>query len=132
MLTGDTGVRYHVHMNTKTTLPISEARKNIFEIAERVQRSSTYYTLTERGRPKAVIMSAEEFESWQETLEVMRDFPDLEKDIKEARKDYKKGNYVTLEEILADEGFVAADTSKRRHAVSSRRTKKGPKRARKN
>lgn len=40
-----------------------------------------YYTLTDKGRPKAVVMSAEEFESWAETLEVMRDFPNLDKDI---------------------------------------------------
>ena len=77
-------------MDTKTTLPISEARQKIFKIAELVQKPSTYYTLTEKGRPKAVILSAEEFESWQETLEVNRDFPNLKKDIKMAENDYKK------------------------------------------
>lgn len=97
------------HMNTKTTLPISEARKKIFKIAEDVQKPSTYYTLTEKGRPKAVILSAEEFESWQETLEVSRDFPNLEKEIKMAERDYKKKKYATLEEVLAKEGFVLAD-----------------------
>jgi len=96
-------------MDTKTTLPISEARKKIFKIAEKVQKPSTYYTLTEKGIPKVVVMSAEEFESWRETLEVMRDFPNLEKDVKKAEKDFKKGNYSTLEKILAKEGFVLAD-----------------------
>ena len=90
-------------MDTKTTLPISEARKKIFKIAEKVQKPSTYYTLTEKGIPKVVVMSAEEFESWRETLEVMRDFPNLEKDVKKAEKDFKKGNYSTLEKILAKE-----------------------------
>ena len=96
-------------MDTKTTLSISEARKKIFKIAEKVQKPSTYYTLTEKGIPKVVVMSAEEFESWRETLEVMRDFPNLEKDVKKAEKDFKKGNYSTLEKILAKEGFVLAD-----------------------
>jgi len=96
-------------MDTKTTLPISEARKKIFKIDEKVQKPSTYYTLTEKGIPKVVVMSAEEFESWRETLEVMRDFPNLEKDVKKAEKDFKKGNYSTLEKILAKEGFVLAD-----------------------
>lgn len=50
-------------MNTKTTVPISEARKNIFSIASEVQNPNVYYTLTERGRPKAVLISAEKFES---------------------------------------------------------------------
>ena len=100
-------------MNAKTTLPISEARKRIFEIAEKVQKLSTHYILTENGRPKAVFMSVEEFESWQETLEVIRDFPDLEKDIKKAEKEYKQGNYSTLEDVLSKQGFVLADKSKK-------------------
>lgn len=45
-----------------TTIPISEARKNIFSIAEEVQNPNVHYTLTERGRPKIVILSAEKFE----------------------------------------------------------------------
>jgi len=50
-------------MRTQTTLPISEARKNIFLIAEKVQKEDAYYTLTERGRPKVVIVSADRFEA---------------------------------------------------------------------
>ncbi|MBI3459199.1 type II toxin-antitoxin system Phd/YefM family antitoxin [Candidatus Azambacteria bacterium] len=65
-----------------------------------MQKPSKYYTLTEKGRPKVVMMSAEDFESWQETLEVRKDFPNLEKDIKRAREDYKKGDYVTLNDLL--------------------------------
>jgi len=100
-------------MDTKTTLPISEARKKIFKIAEKVQRPATYYTLTEKGRPKAIILSADEFESWQETLEVMRIFPKLEKDIKKAEKEYKKGHCRTLEDVLFKEGFILSKKSKR-------------------
>ncbi|MBM3257616.1 MAG: type II toxin-antitoxin system Phd/YefM family antitoxin [Candidatus Nealsonbacteria bacterium] len=95
-------------MDTKTTLSISEARRKIFKIAEKVQKPSTYYTLTEKGKPKVVVLSAEEFESWQEALEVSRIFPNLEKDIKTAEKDFKKKKCATLEEILAKEGFVLA------------------------
>lgn len=50
-------------MKTKTTLSISEARKRFFAIAEEVQQPNNYYTLTERGKPKAVIVSADYFES---------------------------------------------------------------------
>jgi len=108
-------------MNIKTTLPISEARKKIFDIAEEVQKPNNYYTFTEKGRPKAVLMSAEDFESWQETLEVMRDFPNLKKDIEEVEKAFKSGeykNWTTLEELLAKEGFQIADKSKKRYGVS--------------
>jgi len=93
-------------MDTKTTLPISEARKKIFRIAKMVQKPTTYYTLTEKGRPKVVILSADEFESWQETLEVVRIFPKLGEDIERAEKQYKKGDYLTLEKVLSKEGFI--------------------------
>jgi len=100
-------------MNTKTTLSISEARKKIFEMAKKVQKPSTHYILTEKGKPKVAFMSAEEFESWQETLEVLRDFPNLEKNIKKAKREYKRGDYSTLESVLSKEGFVLASKRKK-------------------
>lgn len=121
-------------MDTKTTLPISEARKKIFKIAEKVQKPSTYYTLTEKGRPKAVIMSAEEFESWQETLEVMREFPNLDKEIKEIDRAVKSGEYkkwTTLDELLKEYGYVLADKGKNKYNVSIKNRTKSKKTARK-
>jgi prevent-host-death family protein len=53
-------------MKTKTTLSITEARKNIYAIADEIQKAEKYYTLTEHGRPKVVMLSAEEFESLTE------------------------------------------------------------------
>lgn len=99
-------------MDTGTTLSISEARKKIFAIADMVQKPSIFYTLTEQGKPKAVVMSANEFESWQETLEVVRIFPNLEKDIKKAEREYKNKNCSSLEKVLAKEGFVLAQKKK--------------------
>jgi antitoxin YefM len=99
-------VRYYVHMDTKTTISISEARKEIFRIAEKVQRPSVNFVLTEKGRPKAVIISADEFESWKETMEVANIFPNLSKDVAQAEKEYKKGYGVKFEDILLKEGFV--------------------------
>ncbi len=121
-------------MDTKTTLPISEARKKIFEIAEDAQKPGRYYTLTENGRPKAVIMSAEEFESWQETLEVIWEFPNLRKDIEETEKAFKSGEYkkwITLDNLLAKEGFLVADKSSKKYAVSSKHQAKRGKRVKK-
>jgi len=120
-------------MRTKTTIPISEARKKIFEIAKEVQKPNNYYTLTEKGRPKAVIMSAEEFESWQETMEVMREFPDLDKDVKEADRAVKTGEYkkwATLDEIMAKYGYIVADKGKTKYGVGNKNRKKSAKRIR--
>lgn len=104
-------------MNTQNTLPITSARKDIFKLAEKVQRPGIRYTLTENGRPKVVMMSANEFDSWQETMEIMSD-PELMKDIKKAEKDFKNGDYVTLEDMLAEEGFVLADESRKKYVSS--------------
>lgn len=110
-------------MNTATILPITEARKRIFEIADEVENSRNHFMLTARGIPKAIIMSVDEFVSWIETLEVMREFPDLEKDIKQAEQDLATGNYVTLEELLAEEGLILADKSKGKYVPSKSKSK---------
>ena len=93
-------------MSIKTTIPISEARKNIFKIANEVQKADKYYTLTEKGRPRAVVLSAEQFESIIETLEVIKDFPNLEKDIKKAKNEQRLSRTKPLEDILAKRGYV--------------------------
>jgi len=119
-------------MNTKTTISITEARKKIFDISDKVQNPGVYFTLTEKGRPKVVLMSVEEFESWQETLEVMKDFPDLDKEIKEMDIAVKSGGYkswVTLEDVMAKYGYVLADKGKKQYGLGSKTRKKSAKRA---
>src|SRR3989344_7642142 len=107
--------------SVKNTIPISEARKRIFAIAREVQVPNRVYTLTEKGRPKAVIMSAEEYESMVETMEVSRLFPDLDKDIAETRKAIRTGEYKkwpTLKDLERDWGF-ASEKPKRKYGVRS-------------
>ena len=111
-------------MNIKHIIPISQARKEIFAIAKQVQRLGQHYTLTENGHPKLVVLSASEFESLVETVEVLRTFPDLEEDIDEAEKEYKRGNLKTLDEILAKEGYVKVAKGKKKHGLQSRSARK--------
>ena len=115
-------------MNIKT-LPISEARRKIFDIAEDIQIPGTHYILTERGISKVVVLSASEYDSWIETMEVIRDFPNLKKDIQEAEEEYERGEYVALQQLLAKDGYVKAI---KRHGISSGSYKKSSKRTRKN
>ncbi len=95
-------------MNTKTTLPISKARKEIFKIAEEIQKPGVIYTLTEKGIPKAVMMSAEEFDSLLENLEILSN-PKIMANIKEAEEELKRGEYVTLDELMEEYGYTDAD-----------------------
>lgn len=114
-------------MDTRTTLSVSEARKNIFSIIDQVEKLGAVYTLTEKGRPKAVIMSADEFESWVETFEVMKDWPTYKKDIKKAHDDLLHGRAISFEKVLADNGLKIAE-KKGKYGVSSRIRKTGTKR----
>ena len=117
-------------MEVKTTLSVSEARKQIFKILQEVEEYGRRYILTEKGRPKAVLLSAEEFESWLETLEVAKDFPGLIKDIRDTERDIKAGkhkNYKRLEQVLEDKKNGA--NSVKRHGISAAIKTKSHKRA---
>lgn len=75
-----------------TTVPITKVRKNIFSVTD-AARDGAYITITEHGEAKAVLMSADEFDSWKETLAVMREFPGIEKDLAAARRAMRSGAY---------------------------------------
>jgi len=119
-------------MSTKTTISISEARKRFFDIADDVQVPNRVYTLTAGGKPKAVIMSAEEYESMVETMEVNRIFPDLDKEVREVDKAFKTGEYKkwpTLGDLEKDWGFTVT-RSKKKNAVHPGNKAKSKKKSR--
>ena len=110
--------------SVSTTLPVTEARKRIFEIVNDIENTSRHYTLTEHGRPKVVMMPSEEFESWMETLDIMSR-PDLMKEILTSHDDYRKGKVVSLEKVLNKENEpVSLKPSKTQRHVSGRSQKK--------
>ena len=118
-------------MDIKNTLPVTEVRKKLFQIVEEVDKAGTHYIITEKGKAKAVIVSVEEFESLVETIEVMNEFPDLDKDIKEFEADIKSGRYKTyptLEEIINKHAFTVADKSKIKYGLQNKTKAKGRKR----
>lgn len=116
-------------MNPKNFITVTEARKRIFDLLGDVQTPGEQYVITEKGKPKAVLLSFDEYDSLMETLEVMQEFPDLKKDIQEAEREYKSGeylNYTTLEELLSREGYVFADKGKKTYDIQGKvQTKRG-------
>ena len=116
----------------KTILSATEARNNFFKILERIDKPNQSFTITLKGEPKAVILSFDEYDSWLETIEILKD-PILINDIKQAEKDFATGNYVSLEEVLKEEGFVLADKPRKKtNEVSRSFKKKGSKKLKKN
>ncbi|QRN78790.1 MAG: type II toxin-antitoxin system Phd/YefM family antitoxin, partial [Nocardiopsis sp. BM-2018] len=55
------------------TIPITEAKAKIAELADRAQREHADYTFTKNGRPAVVMMSVAQYESLMETLSILSD-----------------------------------------------------------
>jgi len=108
-------------MNTKTTLSATEARQDFFNILDKVGKTNVPFTITINGVPKVVIMNAEEFDSWQETLDIMSN-PELVKGIEESKKELKAGKYSTFEEVFGMTPEEAlADKGKKKYGQSKKR-----------
>lgn len=80
-------------------LSVTDARKQLFSLTDSVVEQRSAYLLTDRGRPKAVLMPVEEYESWQETVDILRD-PHTLQELQVAAVEYEKGKYVSLDDIL--------------------------------
>lgn len=83
------------------TISITEGRKRLFQIAEEVQNPDTRYVFTDKGMSKITLIASSEYDSILETLEVMREFPNLKDDIAEGRKEFKEGKTTKLSDYLA-------------------------------
>ncbi|MFN2318768.1 MAG: type II toxin-antitoxin system Phd/YefM family antitoxin [Dermatophilaceae bacterium] len=83
------------------TLPISAAKARLSELVDEVVTTGEHVTITRNGTPAAVLVSADEWESLQETLH-WQSVPGIQEAIKEADDDYAAGRTVTIEEIKAD------------------------------
>ena len=84
------------------TLPLSEAKSRLSGLVEQVRSLDEQVVITRNGRPAAVLVSAEEFERWKETIEVRGDVQ-LMKEIRAGLRALKarKARLYTLEELLA-------------------------------
>ena len=72
-------------------MTITEARKNLYAVVDEAEHHGVAIAITHNGTPKVVVMSFEEYEGWQETMEIMAD-RELDKELEEAMKEMKAGN----------------------------------------
>ncbi len=80
------------------TLPITKAREELTTLVDKANKLLDEYVITVNGSPAAVLMSAAEYESWKETIDILSD-KKLMKSIKEGEEDFKKGDFVTFEQL---------------------------------
>ena len=72
------------------TLSVSEAKMRLSGLIEVVNATDEEVVITKNGRPAAVLVSPEEFESWRETIAIRSDAA-LMKEIRKGLKVLKTG-----------------------------------------
>ena len=83
------------HLTTPT--PLTSARSHLGEIVDRVISTGTDFVITKHGRPAAVVVGYEEYESLIETLNILSD-PSTMDALDEAENELVAGDLVDLEE----------------------------------
>lgn len=75
--------------NLSSNLQANEARSNFYQILEEAGTNLRQFIITPRGKkPSVVIMSADEYEGWLETIEILSD-PKLSESIRKSLKTKK-------------------------------------------
>ena len=85
---------------TTTTLSVTEARNNLLNLIRESKAMLKRIVITKNGKPEAVLMSYDEFESWMETLEIAQD-PKLVEEILQSKKEAEEGRVIPLKQALA-------------------------------
>lgn len=84
---------------------LKNLRPRLPKIINEVDRKMDRFIITRRGKPVALLMSVEDYESVLETLDILSDAK-LVKRIKKAREDVKKGRSTPLKLIEKELGLV--------------------------
>ncbi|MEK7558855.1 MAG: type II toxin-antitoxin system Phd/YefM family antitoxin [Patescibacteria group bacterium] len=77
---------------------ISNARANLPDLVDKVDKYMNRVIITVNGKPKATLISADELESLEETAEILA-IPGAKKSIMEGLKQAKKGQGIPLSEF---------------------------------
>jgi len=78
---------------------VSKARATFLDIIKNAHRGSNKYIVTTNGVAQAVIMGVDEYESWLETVNILKDASWV-KALKEAEEDVRKGRIVSFEKVF--------------------------------
>ena len=76
--------------------PLTEARNRLSEIVEDVTSTGSEFVISRHGRPAAVVIGYEEYESLLETLNILSD-ADTMSALAEAEADLAAGNLTPLD-----------------------------------
>ena len=80
------------------TLPLATVKARLSELVDRVEREDDRIIVTRNGRPAAVLISADDLESLEETLAILSD-PELMERIRTGERAAAEGAVVPLEAL---------------------------------
>lgn len=86
------------------TLPISQVRSQLPKLVDDAATLTKTTYITVKGKVKAALVSAEELERMEDTIELLSD-EEAMKAIREGEKDIKAGRLVSWEEVKQELGL---------------------------
>jgi prevent-host-death family protein len=83
-------------------MPLADVKNRLSEVVDRLEREHGRVVITKHGRPAAVVMSVEDLEGLEETLDTLSD-PKLMRRVRMAQSEIETGKAEELskEEALA-------------------------------
>ena len=81
------------------TLPFSEVKARLSEMADRVENQHDRILVTRNGRPSFILMSPDDLESLEETLDIMSD-PELVESLRISRQEAAEGKLLRLRDHI--------------------------------
>jgi prevent-host-death family protein len=79
-------------------VPFTQARAQLSELLDDVETRHEHVVVTRNGRPIAVVLSTEEWEAIEETLDILQDEETLEA-LGESEADVKAGRVTPLSDV---------------------------------
>ncbi len=80
------------------TLPFSEAKAHLSELADRVERQHDRILVTRNGRPSFVLVSPDDLESLEETIEILGD-DELMDSLRKSQLEAAEGQLLPLDDL---------------------------------
>ena len=80
------------------TLSLSEVKMKLSSLVDDITRRDDEIIITRNGKPAAVLLSADEYESWTETHTVLSD-KDLMRQIRQSMKEYKEKRFNSFKSV---------------------------------
>jgi antitoxin YefM len=86
-------------------IPFTDARARLTELLDDVEARHEHVVITRKGRPAAVIVSPEEWDAIEETLDALQDDETLA-DLRESATDVKADRLFSLEDVRRELGLA--------------------------